>query len=506
MSWKRPSRFLPKVAVRLALLYLTASAAGTAAVLLIAEGRLRSSLEGEVDAGIVPILAEYAGSYLKQSKGRDKEAIFHWMDGEFHRKAYWNGQERLELRLLSADGVLLATSGSSYWEGLQLGNGDAPDLPALTDSARVDSRIVEHAGIRYVTQTIGGGHSGLFALKTWPLQGRNHRARLGFARLAGGELLVAAVSLRDVDTIVRHLRSSFLAVFAALLAVAGPLGYLLARRAMAGVERVTETAIGIAGGDLGRRVPVGREGEEIERLALAFNHMIQRIQTLLGELKDVTDNVAHDLRSPITRMRGVAEVALLAEPGCEDYQQTCATVVQECDRLLGMTNTMLEIAKLDAGVVEMPSEPLDVGQVLTDACELFQPVAEDNGVTLRLRLAGECLIVCGARSPLQRAIANLVDNAIKFTPRAGCVSLTGERRAANVVVTVSDTGAGISPADLPRIFDRFYRAERSRSTQGSGLGLSLAQTIVKAHGGQIAVSSQLGWGATFTITLPAIPA
>jgi signal transduction histidine kinase len=177
-------------------------------------------------------------------------------------------------------------------------------------------------------------------------------------------------------------------------------------------------------------------------------------------------------------------------------------VVEESDRLVGMINTMLELAHTESGIADFSMEPVDVGQVLRDAYELFQPVAEDEGIRFEIDLPQEALIVSGDVTRLQRVLANLLDNAIKYTEAGGRVRLEAKRNKPDVTVSVIDSGIGISGADLPHIFERFYRHDRSRSTPGSGLGLTLALAFARAHGGDITVTSAPGEGATFTVTLP----
>ncbi|HEW79862.1 MAG TPA: HAMP domain-containing histidine kinase [Phycisphaerales bacterium] len=290
-----------------------------------------------------------------------------------------------------------------------------------------------------------------------------------------------------------------------ILALGSIVGWLLANRAMSGVKRVTRTAVRIGRGDLTHRVPVGQEGLEIHNLALAFNKMLERIQSLITELKEVTNNVAHDLRSPITRIRGIAETTLTGQQKTEAYQEMGSTVVEECDRLVIMINTMLDIAETESGVADIATAHVDVVRIAKDVYELFQPIAEDKGITLEIKGQTEHLFVLGDLGRLQRVMANLLDNAISYTDSGGKVVISIEILQSQVKISVADSGIGIYEKDLPRIFERFYRAEKSRSSRGNGLGLSLAQAIIKAHKGEISVESSLGKGSVFTIILPLMP-
>jgi signal transduction histidine kinase len=237
---------------------------------------------------------------------------------------------------------------------------------------------------------------------------------------------------------------------------------------------------------------------------MTFNQMLDRIQTLVTEIKEMSDNIAHDLKSPITRIRGIAEVTLTNGKSMDEYENMAASTIEECDRLLDMINTMLMISKTESGVDKLSLEEIDLAGLVRQACELFEPTAEDKRVALSCDVPNKSHLV-GDNRMIQRMLSNLLDNAIKYTPSGGKVKVSvSENDERYVVITVKDTGIGISPNDLPRIFDRFYRCDQSRSTPGIGLGLSLARTIARAHGGDITITSVLNQGSTFTITLPTL--
>jgi heavy metal sensor kinase len=286
-----------------------------------------------------------------------------------------------------------------------------------------------------------------------------------------------------------------------LIVVAAGVGWIMARRAVSGVEAITRTAQKISGGTLDERVPVKARGDEIDQLATTFNHMLDRIQTLLTEIKEISDNIAHDLRSPITRIRGIAEVTLTTGKSLNDYENMAASTIEECDRLLGTINTMLMISKTESGVDKLSHEEIHLTVLVREACELFRPIAEDKGVSLSCDVPKPIHFI-GDTQMIQRMISNLLDNAIKYTPSGGSVTAFINENDTHVVVSVKDTGCGISPNELPRIFERFYRCDQSRSQSGIGLGLSLARSIARAHGGDITATSLPNQGSTFTVNLP----
>ena len=210
----------------------------------------------------------------------------------------------------------------------------------------------------------------------------------------------------------------FIITMSFLILLAAGVGWFMARRAVSGIEAVTHTAQKISGGSLQERVPVKPRGDEIDQLATTFNRMVDRIQTLLTEIKEMSDNIAHDLRSPVTRIRGTAEVTLTTGKSLDDYENMAASTIEDCDRLLDMINTMLLISKTEAGVEKPSREEVDVAALVHKACELFEPIAEEKNVNLNCA-AAEKTIVSGDARMLQRMLANILDNAVKYTPSGG---------------------------------------------------------------------------------------
>ncbi|MEA1928897.1 MAG: HAMP domain-containing sensor histidine kinase, partial [Candidatus Auribacterota bacterium] len=314
-------------------------------------------------------------------------------------------------------------------------------------------------------------------------------------------LLQIGYSLKESRGFLSIMRGiTGLIIFLSLvLAVFG--GWLMARRALSGVEKVTRTARNISETSLDHRVSIRGTGDEFDRLATTFNDMLDRIQELIRGMKEINDNIAHDLRSPITRIRGLAETTLSGEDSIKEYQDMAASTVEECDRLLAMINTMLDLAEMDAGVAEQKIVEFDVSQMVQDACELFRPVAEDKQVTINSK-APPVIKFWGDIKELQRALANLIDNALKYTGEGGVVTVTVKMDKRDIRISISDTGIGISANELSCIFERFHRGDKSRTETGIGLGLSLARAFVQANGGEITVTSSPGQGSTFTIILP----
>ena len=252
------------------------------------------------------------------------------------------------------------------------------------------------------------------------------------------------------------------------------------------------------------RVPArGEGGDAVDELSGLFNTMLDRINGLIAAMGQSLDSVAHDLRTPLARLRGIAERALQSgDPSAA--REALETCLEESERILSMLNTLMDISEAETGVVQLKREPASLRDLLAEAVELYADVAEDKGVTVTLA-SGDDITIAAAADRMRQVFANLLDNAIKYTPRGGQVTVHARREDHTAVVTVTDTGVGIAPEHLPRIWDRLYRADPSRSERGLGLGLSLVKAYVEAHGGTVVASSAPGSGSTFTVRLPAAP-
>lgn len=309
------------------------------------------------------------------------------------------------------------------------------------------------------------------------------------------------LSKQDLSAL-RHDYREFLAwpllIMIILSAVAG---WFLAKRAMSGVIQLTRTASAVAEGALSKRVPVKGRRDEIDRLAETFNVMLEKINTLIQGMRETNDNIAHDLRSPITRMRGLAEAALTGKAADEDAAMFAGHIIEECDRLLGIINTMLDISEAEAGVMRLNVEQVNITSLIHDAVDLFHPVAESKQMRIEVRTSDEILAHTDKRR-LQRALSNLLDNALKYGSHGGRIYVSCDKKHDSIIIQISDNGVGISEPDLPHIFERFFRAQKSRTEPGNGLGLSQTRAFIKSLGGSVLVDSTVGKGSTFTIHLP----
>lgn len=337
-----------------------------------------------------------------------------------------------------------------------------------------------------------------FSIQTLSIGERDDKARMITTIVGPNTVLQIGESLEEVDEYLEIFLQLFSILIISLIIVSTIIGWLLARRATMDMQAVTETAEEISNGAYDRRVQIKGHLQEIERLGATFNRMLDRIQSLLKSMKEINDNIAHDLRSPLARIRGIAEMSLLREKGLDEYKDMAANTIEECDTLIDMINTMLDITEAEAGVNGDKAEEFELVELIREACELFRPIAEAKKINLKTDLP-ESLAVTSNRRKVQRIITNLLENAIKYTPTDGAVKVSAIAQNGEIRIEFEDTGMGISETDLPHIFERFYRCDRSRSQGGTGLGLSLVKAYTESLNGRIYVESDFNQGSRFAL-------
>lgn len=337
------------------------------------------------------------------------------------------------------------------------------------------------------------------------------KAALGVQmRLDGGELLFVGEDVDDLQAYVSRITQALWGAGAmvVILGLAG--GFVVSRnveRAMASLNRVVDE---VQGGDLRARALVRGSGDELDELASGMNAMLDRLEASITSIRHAGDAVAHDLRSPLTRMRAKLEVALIdVENGKGDAQAALETALVEADGLLKTFNTVLAIARLQAAGAAPEPVRFDAGELAADMAELYEPAAEDKGVEFGAEIETG-LMVEANREFLAQALANIIDNAIKYTPAGGAVMLRARRRSAgDVEFSVTDTGPGVPDEDRERIVERFVRLENSRNAPGAGLGLSLVSAVAEAHGGSLRLDEgpgkvgEFGPGLRVALVFPA---
>jgi signal transduction histidine kinase len=336
--------------------------------------------------------------------------------------------------------------------------------------------------------------------------GVERRALARIFILPGGFRLLVGRDLDDRDTIARIFgRALLTSLF--WITIIGMLGGLfVARRVLRRVDAMNESAQTIMEGNLSKRLPVGRSNDELDRLATNLNSMLERIQELMAGLREVSDNIAHDLKTPLTRLRNHAEEALRRSRSPDEYRAALENMIDESDNLIGIFNALLTIARLEAGAEPSALKLFDGEEAARDVAELYGPLAEEAGFTLTVDSDPECLIT-GNRELVGQALANLVDNALKYgAPKdengSRQLRIEVRRQQESVELSVSDRGPGIVEADRERVLGRFVRLEGSRSQPGSGLGLSLAAAVARLHNGSIRIEDNAP-GLRVAIVIPA---
>ncbi len=280
-------------------------------------------------------------------------------------------------------------------------------------------------------------------------------------------------------------------------------GYWLTRRALKPVDEITRSAERITSRNLSERLPGTRTGDELERLSVALNRMIERLEESFLYVSRFTADASHELRTPLTILRGELEAAARRPQVAPELRETIGSALEETERLSRIVESLMAISRLDAGEARMEHDILDLAELAASTTEQMRLLAEDRDVALRCESRGRVKIE-GDRARLKQVVVNLVDNAIKYTPAGGVVDVEICAVNGHATLEVSDNGVGIPAEALPHIFERFYRADKARSRQmgGAGLGLSIVKAIVAAHGGQVRVESVEGKGSRFMVDLP----
>jgi signal transduction histidine kinase len=339
-------------------------------------------------------------------------------------------------------------------------------------------------------------------------EGTEHHALVRVSQLPSGFRLLVGRDLEERERLYEVILAAgqWSIALVIVLGLAG--GFFVARRVLRRVDAMTETSRTIMAGDLSGRLPINGSEDELDRLAVNLNAMLERIEALMRGFKEVSDNIAHDLKTPLTRLRNRAEEALRADKDVQGYRAALETTIDESDELIRTFNALLMIARAESGQASTPMDDFDAAEIARGVGELYDPLADEKGIALRVE-ARTAAPARGNRELVTQALANLVDNAIKYAKPAGA-EVSG--RPAEVVVradsdgdrirlTVADHGPGIPAADRGRVVERFVRLEESRSEPGSGLGLSLVSAVAHLHGGELQLESNEP-GLKATLLLP----
>ena len=331
-------------------------------------------------------------------------------------------------------------------------------------------------------------------------QVRPARLEVASARLIDGTLLQVGKSTETREELLARFRTVTLLVTIAIVLTGLAGGVLVTRSTLQpinGLIRAVKTII--ATGRTDTRVPVRADRDAIDELSVLFNSMLDRITTLIEGMGNALDNVAHDLRTPMARLRGLAERAL-ESADATTQREALATCLEESDRILAMLDTLMDISEAETGTMRLSLVDVPLETLIAEVMAVYEDVAEDKSIAVTTSVEPG-LTARADRDRLRQVLANLLDNAIKYTPAGGRVDVRASRDRSVIRLEVADNGPGIAAHDVPRIWERLYRGDESRAERGLGLGLSLVRAIIRAHGGTVEVETVPGRGATFTVTL-----
>jgi heavy metal sensor kinase len=430
------------------------------------------------------------------------------------RYLYWNLQRTLgsDCRTIGTQLLTQHPFKRKDWLETEINEAYAPEV-----NGHFIRVVQEGVGVLYVS---GAPKDGAFNPSQIPLPNGDEKNRPRKVRLAGKQTLLidtqqfttpdgskfvveSGVPYQQIEVVLHGLLVTFAIYMPFIISLAVVSGYWLMRRSLQPVDEITKRAEGITSTNLSERLPVIRTGDELERLSVSLNRMIERLDQAFQHINRFSADASHELRTPLTilqlELEGIAQSHRLT-PSLTDQ---IGSALEETHRMSHIVENLLAISRLDAGEVKMDKARLDLGQLAASTAEQMRLLAEEKLILFRSNVATN-IYVEGDRSRLQQVIVNLVANAIKYTQEGGEVEVNVRGDRGTAVLEVSDNGAGISAHALGHVFERFYRADkaRSRNSGGAGLGLAIVKAICTAHGAEIKVSSREGQGSRFTVELP----
>jgi signal transduction histidine kinase len=334
-----------------------------------------------------------------------------------------------------------------------------------------------------------------------PATNKNYILDITSALSSDGTILQVGMSSEGREKVLGRFREIFIVIMILLFTMGLIGGVFLSYLTLQPIRKVIKTVSAVKIGKITANLPRSMTGDEVDELTVLFNEMLENINQLIINMKNSLDNVAHDLRTPMTRLRNIAESALLEDDNKELLISALETNVKESAHILNILDTIMDIAEAKTGVMEIDHRLVNISILIEQIADMYQLVADEKEIQIQ-----SCIIehdeVMIDSTRIGQVLANIIDNAIKFTPPRGTISIETAEKNCKLLIKISDTGIGICDEELPFIWDRLYRGDQSRSSKGLGLGLSAAKGIAQAHNGRIEVESKLGVGSTFTLILP----
>lgn len=335
-----------------------------------------------------------------------------------------------------------------------------------------------------------------------PAIGGNHYLDVASIRLDKSYWLQVGMSSEERDRTLLRLRSTFGVVLGPMVILGFICGWILAYNVLQPVRNLLFAVKTVQAGIMDAHVPVRGVDDELDELAIHFNRMLQKIAEVLQAMKDCVDNVAHDLRTPVTRLRNLAENALQTPHDASKQHEALTSCAEESERINVMLNILLDISEAESGVMQLDVQAMKIYGLVENIVDAYSLIADEKSI--QLRIDGDRMLKAMIDpNRMSQALANVIDNAVKYTPAGGKIDIGFYAKGDHVIIRIQDNGIGIDPEELPRIWDRLYRGKKSRSQRGLGLGLSQVKAIVLAHQGSIDVASKPEKGSVFRISLPA---
>ncbi len=464
MSWKTRARSHRRINVRLTLIVTLAAAVSSIVVyaLLLASLFLGFGDQdrGELDSRLLSYWAAW------QYGGND--AVLN--RASLDMKEY--GGRPYLLMLNSGDGEMLGALIPGGWEQFNLKD---PDLISLTPGSYTTLRAESLPYALLITGTI----------------------------LDDGTRLLVGLSTENHQFLVRMYQRNYPWALGAIILAGVLVGIISSRRLLSPIVRLNnEIDHIIITGDLGRRLDSPGTGDQLDGLINRYNRLLDRVESLIGGMKDTLDAVAHDLRTPLTRLRGHAELAL-RNGNVEEYEEALAMVVEQTDQAGDLLSALMDIAEAEQGMLSLEGIPCNLSTLAAEVIDMYELIAEEKGQSLALKTPEEVLL-SGDPVRLRRILGNLVDNALKYSPEGGRIDIRCGMNEGTSWAEIIDDGPGVPEEETERVFERLYRGDRSRGSRGLGLGLSMVKALVEAHSGWVEISNIEGRGACFRVSFPQI--